>query len=71
MSNKIQFTIPAIKCSGCVTAIEKALNDKSGVIRVDVDLETKSALVESDVSQAVLIDTIKSVGYDVTETSSE
>ncbi len=67
MSNTIKLSIPGMKCNGCVSAIEKALGDQTGVIRSEVDLETKTALVESDVPLAVLSGAIKAAGFDATE----
>jgi copper chaperone CopZ len=67
MSNKIKLSIPGMKCNGCVSAIEKALADEPGVIQSEVDLATKTALVESDVSLSVLSDAIKTAGFDATE----
>jgi len=67
MSNKIKLSIPGMKCNGCMSAIEKALADEPGVIQSEVDLATKTALVESDVSLAALSDAIKAAGFDATE----
>lgn len=67
MSNEIKLSIPGMKCNGCVSAIEKALADEPGVIRSEVDLATKTALVESDLSLSVLSETIKAAGFDATE----
>jgi copper chaperone len=67
MSNTIRLSIPGMKCGGCVSAIEKALGDEAGVISSEVDLATKTAVVESDVSLTVLSDAIKAAGFDVTE----
>ena len=67
----IRLAIPGIKCNGCVAAIEKALGDESGVIKSEVDLETKTATIESNVSLAVLVDAVKAAGFDATELVSE
>ena len=67
MKQTIRLAIPGIKCSGCVAAIEKALGDETGVIKSEVDLESKTATIESSVSLAVLIDTIKAAGFEATE----
>jgi len=67
MKQIIRLAIPGIKCNGCVTAIEKALGDETGVINSEVDLETKTATIESSVSLAVLVDTIKTAGFEATE----
>ena len=71
MNQITRLAIPGIKCNGCVTAIEKAFGNETGVIKFDVDLETKTATVESDVSLAVLVDTIKTAGFEATELLSE
>jgi len=67
MNQIIRLAIPGIKCNGCVSAIENALGGETGVIKSEVDLETKTAMVESNVSSAVLIDTIKVAGFEATE----
>jgi len=71
MKQTIRLAIPGIKCNGCVTAIEKVLVGETGVIKTEVDLETKTARIESNVSLAVLVDAIKSAGFDTTELLSE
>ncbi len=67
MKQTIRLAIPGIKCNGCVAAIGKALSDESGVIKSEVDLETKTATIESNVSLTVLIDAVKSAGFEATE----
>ena len=64
MSNTIHLSIPGMKCNGCVSAVEKALNSEVGVNQVSVDLESKRAEVESDASVAVLVAAIKTAGFD-------
>ncbi|MCH7881534.1 MAG: heavy-metal-associated domain-containing protein [Proteobacteria bacterium] len=71
MSKVIQLSIPGMQCSGCVTAIEKALNSEAGVTRSEVNLETRSASVETDASLSVLIDAIKAAGFDATEIAAD
>lgn len=67
MSNIINLSIPGMKCAGCVSAIEKALGNEAGVIKSEVDLESKSAMVESDTSLAALISAIKAAGFEANE----
>ena len=67
MSNTIKLSIPGMKCNGCVSAVEKALGDQAGVIKSEVDLASKSALIESDASLVALVDAIKAAGFDATE----
>ena len=71
MKQTIRLAIPGMKCDGCVTAIEAALSSESGVIKSAVDLATKSAAVETNVSLAVLVDVIKAAGFEATELVSE
>lgn len=71
MNHIIRLAIPGIKCNGCVTAIEQALSNEAGVIKSEVDLETKSAVVESNAAVTVLIDAIKAAGFDATESVSD
>ena len=71
MSKEKRFSILAMKCNGCVAAIEKAIYEATsndiGVDRVKVDLETKVAWVETVVAASVLIDALKLAGFDATE----
>ena len=67
MSNTIKLSIPGMKCGGCVSAIEKALGKEAGVVKSEVDLESKSAVVESDTSPGDLVAAIKAAGFDATE----
>ncbi len=67
----IRLAIPGIKCNGCVAAIEKVLGDEPGVIKSQVDLETKTATIESNVSQSVLVEAVKAAGFDAAELLSE
>ena len=67
MSKLIKLSIPGMKCNGCVSAIEKALGEQSGVITSEVDLASKSASVESDASLPDLLDAIKAAGFEASE----
>jgi len=67
MSNQIRLSIPGMKCKGCVAAIEKVLSNDIGIAKADVDLNAKTALVEADVPLPVLINALKSAGFDATE----
>ncbi len=75
MSKEKRFSILAMKCNGCVTAIEKAIqeatSDEIGPDRVKVDLGTKVAWVETDVAASVLIDALKLAGFDATEVADD
>jgi copper chaperone CopZ len=64
MGEQIKLSIPGMKCGGCVSAVEKALREEIGVIRSEVNLATKTALVESSVPSTVLSAAIKNAGFD-------
>ncbi len=70
MNQEIKLSIPTMKCSGCTSAVVKAL-EESGVTDVKMDLERKSASFRTHVPVNLLIDTIKAVGFDATEKRSE
>lgn len=67
MNERIKLSIPTMKCAGCVNAIEKALGAEVAVAKANVDLTTKTALVETTLSQAVLAKVINSAGFEVTK----
>lgn len=69
MSNEIKLSIPAMMCGGCVSSINKALAAEAQVVSANVDLPTKTVLVETDASAAFLIDTLKTAGYEATKVS--
>jgi copper chaperone len=69
MSNEIKLSVPAMMCGGCVSSINKALDAEAHVVSANVDLPTKTVLVETDASAAFLIDTLKTAGYEATEVS--
>ena len=71
MSNTFRLSIPGMKCAGCTSAIEKALDEQIGVISSQVDMETKTAVVECDITIGVLHETIKSAGFEGTGMSAE
>jgi copper chaperone CopZ len=75
MSNEIRLSIPTMKCNGCVSAIEKAIqeavSDEIGIDRMKVDLETKTASVEAEVAASVLIDALEFAGFGATELAAD
>ena len=67
MSKLLHLSIPGMKCGGCVSAIEEALKRQDGVINFKVDLETKSAEVETDVDFSVVSKSISAAGFEATQ----
>ena len=71
MSSKFKLSIPGMKCGGCVSAIEKALGNEVGVLKSEVDLAGKSALVESDTTPAALVGAIRKAGFEASELAAD
>ncbi len=64
----IELPIQGLKCASCVTAIEKELLQKNGIIKAAVNLATEKVLVEYIPTEIGLDDiskTIESTGYTV------
>lgn len=67
---KKNIKITGMSCASCVKAIETTLRKLEGVENTSVNLATESAYIEYDPSKISLekiIETIKSIGYDVLE----
>jgi copper chaperone CopZ len=59
----IVLSIKEMHCAGCVTTIDRALTQVSGVRSVKVNLSDKSAAIGGDVSAELLIDAVSKTGY--------
>jgi len=62
----IQLSIPAIKCQSCVETINQVLTDNPDIHRCKVYLESKKALIETELPVSELINLVKSVGFSAT-----
>ena len=64
---KKKISIEGMSCQHCVNHVKVALEDLEGVKSVEVDLESKSALVEfkSDLLDEDFKTAIEEVGYEV------
>jgi copper chaperone CopZ len=62
-----QLAITGMKCQGCVSNVDKALNAVAGVKSAAVSLEQNSASVTGDVTAAELIKAIEDAGYKASE----
>ena len=52
-----------MKCMGCVSTGRKALEEIPGIQRAEGDLETAQAMVEGDVDQSIILETLREAGY--------
>lgn len=60
------INIEGMSCNHCVAHVKEALEGIKGVNTLDVSLEGKNAIVETEVDNDVLINVIKEEGYEVT-----
>ena len=61
------YRVPGISCDRCKAAIEDELDGLHGVMRVDVEVATRTVRVEGDVSDEAIRAAITEAGYDVAE----
>lgn len=66
---KKKILIEGMSCGHCVNHVKEALGEISGVAKVDVALDIKTAIIESDdvIEDKDIIAVIEDVGYDVVE----
>ncbi|MFB4301357.1 heavy-metal-associated domain-containing protein [Actinomadura sp. NTSP31] len=64
--SEIRYSVPAISCGHCVTAIGGEVRQVPGVSEVTVDVDTKLVTVRGDgLDDAALRAAIDEAGYDV------
>lgn len=65
MNKKI--SIEGMSCNHCVNHVKEALEELKGVTKVDVNLDTKSAVIEAsgDINDEDIKSAIDEVGYEV------
>ena len=61
-----KIMIDGVSCQHCVAHVKEALEEISGVEILEVYLEGKNALVNTEVEDNTLIAAIDEAGYDVT-----
>ena len=60
-------TVPQMHCRHDVRRISACLADVAGVVALQVDLDSKTVLVDGDVTAAAVRAAIAAAGYGVTE----
>ena len=60
-----KINIEGMSCNHCVAHVKEALEEIKGVKLIEVNLEGKNALVETEVLNDILISAIDDAGYDV------
>lgn len=59
------INIEGMSCNHCVAHVKEALDEINGVSVLDVSLDNKNAIVETEVENEILINAIEEEGYDV------
>lgn len=60
-----KLSIEGMSCGHCVKHVTDALQELKSVKSAKVDLDSKSAVVEGDASDATLKEAVEDAGYDV------
>ncbi|TCT17465.1 copper chaperone [Bibersteinia trehalosi] len=63
----ITLQLEGLHCGHCVKSVENALSALATVRAVKVDLNTQTAVVESDETPTTLIEAIVEIGFDAKE----
>ena len=63
MSEQYYFKVNGMKCDGCVSNVEKAINKLPGIEAVEVDLETAMAVVKGAASAESIGAAIDQAGF--------
>lgn len=60
-----RIIIESMKCEHCIAHVKKALEKLKGVVKVEIDLETQSALATGLASNEEIKEAIEEAGYAV------
>lgn len=61
----MQFNIPDMTCGHCRSAVEAAVKSVDTQAKVDVDLDAKTARIETGAAEAEVAQAIRDAGYTV------
>lgn len=64
---KYIFNVSNMKCGGCVSAVQTALNELDGTEVVEVSLEENKAVVRSEKSVQDIINVLTAIGFPASE----
>ena len=63
MTMERHYSVPGLKCGGCVAKATAALQALPGVSDVQVDLASKTARVNGDAAPEAVIGALQAAGY--------
>lgn len=61
----MELTVTGMSCGGCEDAVENAVSALDGVTSVTADNESETVVIEGDVDQTNVTETIEDAGYEV------
>jgi copper chaperone len=59
----ITMNVPDMSCAHCVQTIRKAVGDVDANARCDVDLESKSVVIDSPLPPSDFVEALEEAGY--------
>jgi copper chaperone len=59
------FRVPDMTCSGCVSAVTRAVQAVDQAARVTADLDTRQIRIDSTVAAEVLAEAVRDAGFTV------
>lgn len=62
---KIELKVPSMVCEGCVTTVKNAIATHEPNAKVDIDLDSKQVMVDTEASEASIKQIITAVGHTV------
>lgn len=62
---KKEIMIEGMSCGHCTGRVEKALNGLEGVSVIEVSVDMKHAVVDTEVNNDILKEAVEDVGFDV------
>ncbi|MEW6153364.1 MAG: heavy-metal-associated domain-containing protein [Actinomycetota bacterium] len=60
----LTYVVPGVTCGHCKSAIESEVAKVPGVERVEVDIESKRAVIDGTASEESVVAAIAEAGYD-------
>jgi copper chaperone CopZ len=64
VERSVTLSISGMTCSGCVRSVKTVLLDVEGVMAVEIDLNTGSAVIEGTARPEALTDAVGGAGYE-------
>ena len=74
MQQQITLPITGMHCEGCAASITQGLTEMAGILAANVSIATEQAAVTynpSDLDENMIVDKIRSLGFDVVDSDSE